>query len=287
MSVARGELLRDRIRLRADRLSPAQRRLAEYILQNAHRVAFMTAAELGEAVGVSESTVVRFATALGYSGYPEMQRELQEAIWSQLTARDRMELARTSPSSSVVEQVLREDIENLRATLREVSREAFAQAVEALHTARHVYLAGFRGAATIAHYLAFYLSFIRKDVYRLQEAGAVFEQLVTLNSEDLVVLISFPRYSRLTVDIAEFARERGARTLALTDSVLSPIARLADITLVARTQLTSYVDSLAAPLSLASALLTALALKDRERTQQVLAELERIWAKYHIYTVES
>lgn len=285
---AQGEALRDRIRLRSDRLSPAQRRLAEYVLAHAHRVAFMTAAELGHAVGVSESTVVRFATALGYDGYPDLQRELQEAVWSQLSTRERLELARSAPpAGSVLDQVLREDVENLRTTLRETSREAFQQAVDALHDARHVYLAGFRSAATVAHYLAFYLSFIRKDVYRLHEAGEVFEQLVTLSPDDLVVAISFPRYSRLTVDVAEFARERGARTLAITDSVLAPIARLADVVLVARSQLTSYVDSLAAPLSLAAALLTALALKDRQRTQQALAELERIWSKYHVYTVDA
>lgn len=284
---AKGDALRERIRMRADRLSPAQRRLAEFILAQPHRVAFMTAAELGQAVGVSESTVVRFATALGYDGYPDMQRELQEAVWSQLSTRDRLELARAAPAgTTVLDQVLREDLDNLRATLRETSREAFQRAVDALHDARHVYLAGFRSAATVAHYLAFYLSFLRKDVYRLHEAGEVFEQLVTLSPDDLVVAISFPRYARLALDVAEFARERGARTLAITDSVLAPIARLADIVLVARSQLTSYVDSLAAPLSLAAALLTALALKDRQRTQQHLAELERIWSKYHVYTVE-
>jgi hypothetical protein len=172
---------------------------------------------------VSESTVVRFASALGYGGYPEMQRDLQEVVWAQLTARERLELTRpVDGAGTQLDQVLRTDIENLRGTLREVSREAFERAVEALHAARSVYIAGFRSAAAIAQYLAFYLVFLRERVYRLTDAGATFEQLVNLGPEDLVVAISFPRYSRLTVDIVQHARERGALTLALTDSVLAP-----------------------------------------------------------------
>ncbi|HEY8450241.1 MAG TPA: MurR/RpiR family transcriptional regulator [Bacillota bacterium] len=280
--------LQERIRSRFDALSASQRRIAEYMLANLHRVAFMTAASVAQAVGVSESTVVRFATALGYRGYPDLQRALQDDIRAQLTAAERLELAKGARQEprSIFERVLRSDVENIRKTLQDLSTEAFHAAIEAIDRARQVFCVGLRSATAVSFYLGFYLSFLRTNVHTLHGVGTVFEQLVSLGEDDAVIAISFPRYSRLTYDITSLARARGATTIAITDNVLSPIARQADITLIAHTPMISFADSLVAPLSVANALITALALKNRERTQASLDELERIWNQYDIYLMD-
>ena len=277
------------MRARYDKLSPAQRRIAEFILGNLHRAAFMTAARVGEAVGVSESTVVRFAMALGYSGYPALQRALQESVRAQLTAAERLELTEGADDTpaSILKRVLRTDMENIRATLNDLSPEAFERALTALDEAERVFVVGLRSATAVSFYLSFYLSFLRPNVDALHGVGAVFEQLVGLGKQDAVLAISFPRYSRLTYDIFKLARSRQATTIAITDSVVSPIARLADITLVAHTPMISFADSLVAPLSVANALITAMALRHRHRTQASLRELERIWEQYSIYLLDT
>lgn len=280
--------IRERIRAHFDQLSPAHKRIAEFMLSQLHRAAFMTAATLGAHVDVSESTVVRFAFALGYNGYPELQRALQDNVRAQLTAAQRLQLAEAEQAepSSVLERVLRSDIANIRKTLDDLSVEAFDAALDAIMRARRIFVVGMRSAAAVGFYLGFYLGFLRPHVYTLQGLDASIERLIDLNDRDVVVTVSFPRYTRLTFDIAKFAKSHGATTIAITDNLLAPVAREADITLLTHTPVISFADSLVAPLSVANALITAFALKQRETTQKTLAELERLWDQYNIYLME-
>ncbi|MFO7245288.1 MAG: MurR/RpiR family transcriptional regulator [Thermaerobacter sp.] len=273
---------------RYEQLSGAHRRIAEYILANANRAAFMTAARVGRAVGVSESTVVRFAAALGYPGYRHLQRALQEGVRAQLTAAERLELTEADEDApeGVLERVLRTDMDNIRATLQDLQPEAFRRALDIIERATRVFVVGQRSAAAVSYYLSFYLSYLRPHVIPLDDASIMFERLVDLGGSDAVVAVSFPRYSRLTYDVLKLARDRGAARVAITDSVVSPMARIADVSLTAHTPMVSFADSLVAPLSVANALITALALRRRTETQRTLEILERIWEQNSIYLLD-
>lgn len=280
--------MRERVHARYEQLSGAQRRIAEFILAHSNRAAFMTAARVGQAVGVSESTVVRFATALGYPGYRSLQRALQEGVRAQLTAAERLELSNSAEDdpAAVLERVLRSDIDNIRATLHDLQPETFRRALAVVEEAERVFVLGQRSAAAVSYYLSFYLAFLRPHVIPLDDASTIFERLVDLSRRDAVVAVSFPRYSRLTYDVFKLARTRGAATLAITDSVVSPMARIADVALTAHTPMVSFADSLVAPLSVANALITALALRRKGKAQRSLEALEQIWEQYSIYLLD-
>ena len=269
------------------KLSKGQKHIARYIVEHYDKAAFMTAAKLGQAVGVSESTVVRFASELGYDGYPQLQRSLQELIRNRLTTVQRMELTGEQlGDGDLLDRVLTMDIDKIRRTLEEVSRHEFAAAVDALLSARTIYIMGIRSSSSLASFLAFYFNHIFDNVKLVTSASTsdVFEQLLNIGENDLFFGISFPRYSKRTLTALKFVKERGATAIALTDSSLSPIAELADIHLYARSEMASFVDSLVAPLSLVNALIVAVGIKRREETSRAYAELERIWDKYEIYT---
>ena len=269
------------------KLSKGQKHIARYIVEHYDKAAFMTAAKLGQAVGVSESTVVRFASEFGYDGYPQLQRSLQELIRNRLTTVQRMELTGEQlGDGDLLDRVLTMDIDKIRRTLEEVSRHEFAAAVDALLSARTIYIMGIRSSSSLASFLAFYFNHIFDNVKLVTSASTsdVFEQLLNIGENDLFFGISFPRYSKRTLTALKFVKERGATAIALTDSSLSPIAELADIHLYARSEMASFVDSLVAPLSLVNALIVAVGIKRREETSRAYAELERIWDKYEIYT---
>ena len=269
------------------KLSKGQKHIARYIVEHYDKAAFMTAAKLGQAVGVSESTVVRFASEFGYDGYPQLQRSLQELIRNRLTTVQRMELTGEQlGDGDLLDRVLTMDIDKIRRTLEEVSRHEFAAAVDALLSARTIYIMGIRSSSSLARFLAFYFNHIFDNVKLVTSASTsdVFEQLLNIGENDLFFGISFPRYSKRTLTALKFVKERGATAIALTDSSLSPIAELADIHLYARSEMASFVDSLVAPLSLVNALIVAVGIKRREETSRAYAELERIWDKYEIYT---
>ena len=269
------------------KLSKGQKHIARYIVEHYDKAAFMTAAKLGQAVGVRESTVVRFASELGYDGYPQLQRSLQELIRNRLTTVQRMELTGEQlGDGDLLDRVLTMDIDKIRRTLEEVSRHEFAAAVDALLSARTIYIMGIRSSSSLASFLAFYFNHIFDNVKLVTSASTsdVFEQLLNIGENDLFFGISFPRYSKRTLTALKFVKERGATAIALTDSSLSPIAELADIHLYARSEMASFVDSLVAPLSLVNALIVAVGIKRREETSRAYAELERIWDKYEIYT---
>lgn len=268
-------------------LSKGQKQIARYIVEHYDKAAFMTAARLGQAVGVSESTVVRFASELGFEGYPQLQRALQELIRNRLTNVQRMELTGEQlGDGDLLERVLTMDIEKIRRTLEETSRSEFAAAVDAILTAKTIYILGIRSSSSLASFLAFYFNHVFDDVRLVTSASTsdVFEQLLKVREDDILIGISFPRYSKRTLTAMRFVKERSARVIAITDSSVAPIAELADHRLYARSDMASFVDSLVAPLSLINALIVAVGIKKREDVSLAYAELEGIWERYEVYT---
>ena len=274
------------IQERMPTLSKGQRRVAQFILDAYDKAAFMTASRLGETVQVSESTVVRFAAELGCGGYPNMQRALQEMVRSKLTSIQRIEVANDRLSGQdVLSTVMQADMELIRATLTEVDRERFSRAVDAILAARHIYILGLRSSAALADFLGFYFQMIFDNVHvvHTSSSGEIFEQLLRVGPEDVVIGLSFPRYSSRTVQALRFARDRGAGVVALTDSETSPLAETATELLLAQSDMASFVDSLVAPLSLVNALIVAVGRRRNEDVEQTFAGLERIWSEYEVY----
>ena len=267
-------------------LSKGHKKIAAYIIENYDKAAFMTAASLGQKVGVSESTVVRFAGELGFKGYPELQRELQQMIKSKLTAVQRMQMSENLiGGGDVIQSVLTRDIELIRATAEQTSRTAFQEAVASINTAKRIFILGARSSAALANFLAFYFRLVFESVTVVDTSGAaeMFEQMFRIGEDDVCIAISFPRYSKQTVNALRFASDRKANIIAITDTEKSPIAPFADHLLVARSSMASVVDSLTAPLSLINALIVGVTLARREETAENFARLENIWEKYQVY----
>lgn len=275
----------DRLNLTGKKLSKSHRLIADYIVDHYDKAVFMTAAVLGDIVGVSESTVVRFAVALGYEGYPQLQHALQELVRHRLTAVQRFEMSSDMEESAVLSTVLKADMLNIRHTADAVDEKAFADVVSKMLSAKSIYILGLRSAAPLAQFFAYYLSFIFDDV-RLVAASStdVFESIARIKKDDVLIGISFPRYSTRTLEAMRFAQECGAEVIGITDGMMSPLYRQADICLTARTDMASFVDSLVAPLSLVNALLVALAIKKKEDLSRHFEKLEGIWDAYSIYT---
>lgn len=268
------------------RLSKGHKKIAAYIEENYDKAAFMTAAALGQKVGVSESTVVRFATELGFKGYPELQKELQQLIKSKLTAVQRMEVSENLiGDSDIITSVLNGDIELIRATAEKTSREAFKNAVSEINRAKRIYILGVRSSAALASFLAFYFNLVFDAVTLIDTASAseMFEQMFRIDEKDVCIAISFPRYSKQTVNALRFIADRGAKIIAITDTEKSPIASFANHLLVARSDMASVVDSLTAPLSLINALIAGVTLSRRNEVYENFNKLEHIWDVYQVY----
>ena len=266
--------------------SKGQRLIARFILDSYDKAAFMTASRLGKTVNVSESTVVRFAAELGYDGYPAMQKALQEMIRNKLTSIQRIEVSNDRiGNQDILSMVMQSDIEKIRMTLEETDRASFTAAVDAIVSARRIYLLGVRSATAIASFLGFYFNLIFPNVVLMQVTAVseVFEQMLHIGPEDVMIGISFPRYSRRTVKAMEFARDRRATVIAITDSQASPLAPIADHTLLAKSDMASFVDSLVAPLSLVNALIVALGRRMDNDLSATFGQLEQIWDEYQIY----
>lgn len=274
----------ERLNLSGKRLSKSHRRIADYIVAHYDKAVFMTANLLGEQVGVSESTVVRFAMALGYEGYPQMQHAMQELARHRLTAAQRFDMSADLAEEEVLPTVIRADMQNIRRTVEQLDGREFAEVVRRLVSADTIYVLGLRSAAPLAQFFSYYLRFIFDDV-REVAAGTtdVFQSIARIRKTDVLVGISFPRYSTRTLEAMRFAHECGAQVIGLTDGPMSPLHREADICLSARTDMTSFVDSLVAPLSVINALLVALALKKRKDLNTHLEKLEGIWDAYSVY----
>lgn len=266
--------------------SKGQKLIANFILESYDKAAFMTASKLGKTVKVSESTVVRFAAELGYDGYPAMQKALQEMIRSKLTSIQRIEVTNDRIGDhDILSMVMQSDIEKIRLTMEETDHAQFQRAVDAIVGARHIYILGVRSAAAIASFLGFYFTLIFNNVTIIHTTSSseVFEQLLHIGPEDVILGISFPRYSRRTVKAMQFAHDRGAEAIAITDSAVSPLAPYSTITLLAKSDMASFVDSLVAPLSLVNALIVAIGRKKNDDLSQTFESLERIWEEYEVY----
>ena len=266
--------------------SKGQKQIARFILEHYDKAAFMTASRLGVTVGVSESTVVRFATELGYDGYPHLQRAMQEMIRNKLTSVQRMEVAGDRMGGrDVLQTVLHADTDMIRVTLDEIDRDAFQGAVDALMGAKRIYILGVRSSSALASFLGFYFNLLFENVtlVHTNSVSEIFEQVLRIGPGDVLFGISFPRYSKRTLSAMKYARDRGARVIALTDSQLSPLARVADHVLLARSDMASFVDSLVAPLSVINALIVAVGMSRRDEIEQTFNKLERIWEEYDVY----
>ena len=266
--------------------SKGQKRIARYITDSYDKAAFMTANRLGKTVGVSESTVVRFAVDLGFDGYPSMQKAMREMVLNRLTSVQRIEVANNRfGDQDVVSMVLHSDMEKLRQTSETVSREEFSAAVNAILKAKRVYILGVRSVAPLANFLGYYLNYMFNNVHVLSglSAGEMFEKIVSVNSDDVVIAFSFPRYSASTTKGARYCRSTGATVIGITDRRESPLGQCSDHVLLAKSDMVSLVDSLVAPLSLVNALIVALAARKDKELSQTFASLERIWDEYDVY----
>ena len=266
--------------------SKGQKRIASFILESYDKAAFMTASKLGKKVNVSESTVVRFAAELGYDGYPDMQRSLQKMIRNRLTSVQRIEVTYDRlGDQDLMSMVLQSDIEKIRLTLEELDRDSFEKAVDAIVSARKLYIIGVRSCAAMATFMSFYFNLIFDNVVKVSAttASEVFESLLRVGEGDVVIGVSFPRYSSRTVQAMNFARSRGATTIAITDSEVSPLSPISTYTLKARSDMASFVDSLVAPLSLINALLVAVSRKKNDDLANTFEDLEKIWEEYGVY----
>lgn len=274
------------IRENVHTFSKGQKKIAGFILESYDKAAFMTASRLGQKVGVSESTVVRFASELGYDGYPDMQRCLQKMIRSRLTTVQRIEVTNDRlGDQDLLSMVLQSDIEKIRMTLEELDRESFNRAVDAIVSARKIYIIGVRSSAAIASFLHFYFNLIFENaaLVSANTASEIFESLLRVGEGDVVIGVSFPRYSSRTVQAMSFARDRGATTIAITDSEASPLVPSSRCTLMARSDMASFVDSLVAPLSLVNALLVAVSQRRNDELARTFRTLEDIWEEYGVY----
>ncbi|MDO4469000.1 MAG: MurR/RpiR family transcriptional regulator [Bacillota bacterium] len=280
------ERLLSKINVQYQNFSKGQKKLAAYIKENYDKAAFLTAAKLGETVGVSESTVVRFATHLGYKGYPEFQRELEELVRNKLNSIQRMEVTYGKvPQSEILDTVLHSDIEKIKMTLEAVDHGAFNLAVETILNAENIYVVGIRSCAPLAEFLAFYLNLIFDGVRLLNtnSASELFEQMIRIGERDVIIGISFPRYSMRTLKALEFANNRNAKVITLTDSIHSPMNLYSSCNLIARSDMASIVDSLVAPLSVINALVVALSMRKQKTVVATLEALEKIWDEYQVY----
>ena len=266
--------------------SKGQRRIAQYIRENYDKAAFMTANRLGKTVGVSESTVVRFAVDLGFDGYPSMQKAMQEMVLNRLTSVQRIEVASNRfGSQDVVSMVLHSDMEKLRQTEEVLDRKEFQAAVNAIIQAKRVYILGVRSVGPLANFLGYYLNYMFNNVHVVTgfSTGEMFEKIVGVNAEDTVIAFSFPRYSVSTTKGAQYCRSAGATVVGITDSKFSPLGSNSDHVLIAKSDMVSLVDSLVAPLSIVNALIVAVASKREKELSQTFANLERIWDEYDVY----
>lgn len=266
--------------------SKGQKLIANFILESYDKAAFMTACKLGKTVNVSESTVVRFAAELGYDGYPSMQKALQEMIRNKLTAIQRIEVSNDRiGDQDIMSMVMQSDIEKIRITLEETDRESFNQAVDMIIAAKRIYILGVRSASALANFMGFYFNYIFDNVLRVDTASIseVFEQVMRIGPGDVFIGLSFPRYSKRTVQAMQYAKSQGANVIAITDSAVSPLANIADISLLAKSDMASFVDSLVAPLSLVNALIVAVSRKKSDQLESTFGKLEQIWSEYEVY----
>ena len=280
------ENLLSRMNTQYHKFSKGQKKLVSYITDNYDKAAFFTAAKLGETVGVSESTVVRFAIHLGYKGYPEFQKALEELVRNKLNSIQRMEVTYGRvPQSEILDTVIRADIEKIKLTMENIDHNAFELAVETILEAKSIYIVGIRSCAPLASFLGFYFNLLFDNVHLMHtnSSSELFEQMIHISKDDVIIGISFPRYSMRTLKALEFANNRNAKVITLTDSIHSPMNLYSSCNLIARSDMASIVDSLVAPLSVINALVVALCMRKQREVTATLEDLEKIWDEYQVY----
>ncbi|MBC8590550.1 MurR/RpiR family transcriptional regulator [Wansuia hejianensis] len=272
------------------KFSKGHKIIANYIINNYDKAAFMTAVALGEATGVSESTVVRFAIRLGYDGYRELQNDLQELIKNKLTTVQRLHLAdnKYGDNKDFVPKIMERDMDNIKKIINEFDFSSFEKAIDIILKSNQIYILGLRSSAFLAGYLSFYLNFLFSNI-KLVSPGPndIFEQFLNITSDDVIIIITYPRYSKRIIDVLEYAKEKGTKIITITDSFNSPAAQKADVALIASSDMLSFVDSLVAPMSLINAFIIALGIEKKDNLNNYFEDLEEIWKKYGIYNDDS
>ena len=274
------------INKRSSGFSKGQRQIAKYISENYDKAAFMTAGKLGKTVGVSESTVVRFAAELGYDGYPGMRRALQDMIRNRLTSVQRIEVAKELiDDRNVLKAVLTADMEKLHSTIEELDQVSFDKAVEAILGAKTIYIVGMRSSTSLASFMGFYLNLLMDNVRLVHDTSVneVYEQIMRIGPGDVFIGMSFPRYSKRTVKAMQFAKSMGATVIGMTDSEASPLVEYSDILLFAKSDMVSFLDSLVAPMSLTNALIVSVGIHTSDKLSETFGRLESIWSDYDVY----
>lgn len=280
--------LLDTIQKKIPELSKGQKRIAVFLINDYGKAIYLTASKLGEVTGVSESTVVRFANELGFDGYPKLQRALEELVKTKLTASERIQVSSDrmgKTDKSILRSVLEMDSERIHNTLNEIDEEVFEKCADKILSAGKVYVFGGRSSFTLASFLHFYLNLMIDDTVLVNSYATmeIFEQIYKISGNDLFIGISFPRYSQRTIKAMEYARKKGASTIAITDCGVSPLLRYADLSLTARSDMVSFVDSLVAPLSVINALLVRISVSKKDELIKNLDKLEGIWNEYQVY----
>ena len=269
--------------------SKRQKLIASYILENYDKAAYMTAAVLSETIGVSESTIVRFAAEIGFSGYPQMQKRLRQLTVTQSNSLKRMEIAsRHLDDNNILSSVLKSDVRMIEHTLEDIDKTQFDSAVNAILNAKNIYITGVRSAASLATFTDFYLRLMFDNTKLISSADPadMFEQTMHIDENDVIIGMSFPRYSKNIIKLLEYASKRGATVIGITDSLTSPIVRVSNYSLTARSDMNSFVDSLVAPFSVVNALIAALGMKQNEKIKNTFENLENIWDEYEVYDKE-
>lgn len=274
-----------RISEKSSSMSKSQNKIAQFVINHPDTAPFLTASKLARKAGVGEATVVRFANFLGYNGYPEMQQRLQEAIQRQLTTVERLELSSEeySEDEKVIYEILNDDIQNIKNTIQRIDPGEFKRAVDAIIEADRIYILAYRSAVSLGTFLEFYLDLVLQNTELIRSADGVSEHLLGIKPQDLVIGIGYARYTRRTVEVMKYAQDKGARTLALTDHLMSPLIPYADIKLLANSEISSFIDSFVAPLSVINALITTVTRKEQHKVKKRLADLEDLWATFHVF----
>lgn len=277
-----------KIKQKMPEFTKGQKKLANFILENYDKAVFITASKLGEIVGVSESTVVRFAMELGFDGYPKFQSQLEILVKTELTSTQRIKVSNEQMSRSnkdILTTILEKDAEKIKSTINEIDKEVFNDAIDKIVSAKKVYIVGVRSANSLSSFLAFYLNLMIDNVVYVNSSTATetFEQIFRIEEGDVFIGISFPRYSRRTIKAMEYAYNKKATTIAITDSVFSPLVAFATNSLIARSDMISFMDSLVAPLSVINAILVAISIKKKDEIITTLEKLENIWSEYQVY----
>ncbi|MDG5789198.1 MurR/RpiR family transcriptional regulator [Evansella sp. AB-P1] len=268
-----------------DRMSKSHKKIANYLIENHETAAFLTASKLAKNVKVGEATVIRFAFFLNYKGYPDLQRHLQEALQRKMTSAE--VLARTTgeneQTEDIISEVLSDDIQNLKMTLNQIEPEIFENAVQQIIEAKRIYIIAYRSATSIGSFLEFYLDLVLQNTEMIRQADGVSEHVLDITEEDLVIGLGFSRYTKRTVEVLKFVKQQGAQTLVITDHLMSPLVPYGDLKIVASTEINSFIDSFAAPMSISSALITALTRSQHKKVEKRLKELEGLWETFDVF----